>query len=731
MKGKILFLIFVCSPINISFSQDYFINYINDEIKIDGIEDEIWSDVIKSSDYWQWRPTDSIKARNQTYFKALYDNKNLYFLIRSNISGDKFTVYSLKRDFETASADYVQLIFDTFNDATNAFQFQTNHIGLKGDLLVSNGNRDSSRDRNKSWDAIWYVESKLHDDYFLTELKIPFNQLYFSNKSKKWRFNMYRSDTYGQEHSVWSRVPQNQSIGNLAFMGNLIFEKPIENQKKPFVIIPYINLLNGKEFSPKRTVKRNQIGMDIKVPIANSLNLDFTLNPDFSQVEVDDRIVNTSQWEIKLPEKRQFFTQNSDLFSDFGTGRDAQPFFSRRVGISTNKEGELIENRIISGLKLSGKINDNTRIGLINILTDEDIDNEIAQNNNTLFTFRKKVSKGSNFSFFFINRESLKEYSFDNNERFNRVIGSEYNLASGDGKWFGKVFLHKSFRPLKADNNKSISSGLMITRNTKKNLIMFYSAYVGDNFRSDLGYYRRYGMYKFEPNYRFRIYPNNPKIQEIEMSHYAAWVFRTNLENKYEGNIHYSQIQLKYLNTSSLKLQRRQTKTYLYYDFDPTRSSNGVPLPKNNFYNYVDHIFSYKSSSRNTFNIDSSISYGSFFNGHKFSFYNELAFRRQPIFNTSIKFNFDSIKLPSPYTSKDIWLISPKFEFTFSKKIFWTSYVQYSSQSEDLGINSRLQYRFAPLSDLYLVYNDNYFTTNSIEPRYRSINLKLTYWFNI
>ena len=216
MKGKILFLIFVCSPINISFSQDYFINYINDEIKIDGIEDEIWSDVIKSSDYWQWRPTDSIKARNQTYFKALYDNKNIYFLIRSNISGDKFTVYSLKRDFETASADYVQLIFDTFNDATNAFQFQTNHIGLKGDLLVSNGNRDSSRDRNKSWDAIWYVESKLHDDYFLTELKIPFNQLYFSNKSKKWRFNMYRSDTYGQEHSVWSRVPQNQSIGNLA-----------------------------------------------------------------------------------------------------------------------------------------------------------------------------------------------------------------------------------------------------------------------------------------------------------------------------------------------------------------------------------------------------------------------------------------------------------------------------------------------------------------------------------
>ena len=99
--------------------------------------------------------------------------------------------------------------------------------------------------------------------------------------------------------------------------------------------------------------------------------------------------------------------------------------------------------------------------------------------------------------------------------------------------------------------------------------------------------------------------------------------------------------------------------------------------------------------------------------------------------NTSLKFNFDSIKLPSPYSSKNIWLISPKFEFTFSKKTFWTTYIQYSSQSEDLGINSRLQFRFAPLSDLYLVYNDNYYASNSILPRFRSINLKLTYWFNI
>ena len=97
----------------------------------------------------------------------------------------------------------------------------------------------------------------------------------------------------------------------------------------------------------------------------------------------------------------------------------------------------------------------------------------------------------------------------------------------------------------------------------------------------------------------------------------------------------------------------------------------------------------------------------------------------------SLRLNYDSIKLPEPYQTKNIWLLSPKFELTFTKQFYWTTYVQYSNQSENLGINSRLQWRFAPLSDLYLVYNDNYYTSDKITPQLRSLNLKLTYWINL
>ena len=93
--------------------------------------------------------------------------------------------------------------------------------------------------------------------------------------------------------------------------------------------------------------------------------------------------------------------------------------------------------------------------------------------------------------------------------------------------------------------------------------------------------------------------------------------------------------------------------------------------------------------------------------------------------------NFNSIVLPNPYSSKNIWLISPKIDFTFTKTLRWITFIQYNSQGENLGINSRMQWRFAPLSDLFVVYTNNFISTDNFSPRNRSFNLKFTYWLNI
>ncbi len=130
------------------------------------------------------------------------------------------------------------------------------------------------------------------------------------------------------------------------------------------------------------------------------MNLDLTLNPHFSNVEVDNVVTNLTRFEISLPERRQFFIDNNDLFGTFGNERDSNPFFSRRIGLAKNKDDETIENRIIGGMRLSGKLSEDWRLGLLSIQTDEDLENEIASNNNTMFSLQKNYSQDLILAYF-------------------------------------------------------------------------------------------------------------------------------------------------------------------------------------------------------------------------------------------------------------------------------------------------------------------------------------------
>jgi hypothetical protein len=121
---------------------------------------------------------------------------------------------------------------------------------------------------------------------------------------------------------------------------------------------------------------------------------------------------------------------------------------------------------------------------------------------------------------------------------------------------------------------------------------------------------------------------------------------------------------------------------------------------------------------------------GGFFNGNRFSARGEANLNLQHWSALSMGVGYDRVRLPGPYANPNLWVLSPKMEITFNTSLFWLTLVQYNTQQISFGINSRLQWRFAPPSDLYLVYNDNYFT-DRFSPRYRSLTLKVTYWLNM
>ena len=186
----------------------------------------------------------------------------------------------------------------------------------------------------------------------------------------------------------------------------------------------------------------------------------------------------------------------------------------------------------------------------------------------------------------------------------------------------------------------------------------------------------------------------------------------------------------RFVDQSQLSIGMTNSYTFLFDTFDPTDTDGAIPLPANQGYYYNSVEMQFQSDQRKQFAFSVEPSIGRFFNGNRFSVESMATLRFQPKVFLSLLLNYDQIKLPEPYSSADIWLLSPKIDITFSKSIFWSTLVQYSNQRDNLGFNSRLQWRFAPLSDLFIVYNDNYFV-NSFQPRNRSINLKLTYWLNL
>lgn len=706
------------------------VRYISEEIQVDGSLDEaIWDRAEVATNLWQFFPPDSIRARQQTEFRLLYDDNTLYIGIRAASTGDKYAVTSLRRDFGGGSNDNVTLMFDTFRDGTNAFLFGVTPYGVQREALLSGGG--SGREAfNYTWDVRWKTESKMYDDHYVVEIAIPFTSLKFEEGATHWRFQAYRWDMQASVQSAWSRVPQNQMLSSLAFMGDLYFEKPLGKSHTPIALIPYVNALADKDYITGETGSRFRIGGDAKIAVGNGMNLDLTVNPDFSNVEVDDIFTNLTRFEQFLPEKRQFFIDNSDLFQSFGSVyRDAYPFFSRRIGLARDTAGNMIENRILGGVRLSGKINENWRLGFLNIQTDEDVANEIPSNNNMMLAVQRKIFSRSNIGFFALNRQTIKDYEFlDDNNRFNRVMGMDFNLASLDNTWTGKFYLHKSFQP--DDKEGNLSSQATATYNRRHFQYTTDWVFVDRDFTSDLGFVPRKGIFKARNELLFRIYPGKGSISSHSFGP-GSTVYMNPYDDftRTDHSIDFSW-QMAFNNQSSANAGISNQYIFLTRDFDPTRTSGAVPLPGDKGYTFSQFTFSYSSNPANLLSYDARTTLGQFYNGQLYSAGGEVSMRFQPWVVLSLALNYDGIRLPEPYSDADLWLVSPRVDVTFTRSLFWSTLVQYSNQRENLGINSRLQWRFAPLSDLYLVYNDNYITRD-FGPRFRSINLKVTYWLNI
>jgi hypothetical protein len=658
-----------------------------------------------------------------------------------NLGPRKYVTPSLRRDYRGEANDGVTFVFDTFKDRTNAFMFGINPFGVQREGLISNGGNNGG-DLSLNWDNKWFSAAKIHDEYWTAEVAIPFKSIRFKHGLDSWFVNFYRIDSHHAERSTWAPIPRNYDILTLAFGKELIWDKPLKNPGGNISLIPFTAARATKDYTAEEPAEKElAFGGDAKIAVGPALNLDLTVNPDFSQVEVDQQVTNLDRFEIFFPERRQFFLENADLFANFGFD-DSTPFFSRRIGVAKDTStGQNVQNIIYAGARLSGKINNNVRVGLLSMQAGSDKEIGLPSINYTVAALQHKVFTRSNIGLIFVNKQALQdsigaEFTTKPDD-YNRMVGVDYNLASKDNAWAGKFYYHRSFEDNQPDS--AYAAGAYINYNTLRWNVEVFTRSTGANYNPEVGFVRRKDIQQAASSVFYNLYPASGKLQShgpgADVDFVGNQIYGL---LDWDANMLY---QFKFNNTAYIRLRFRHQYTYLYDSFDPS-GSGGLELPANSEYNAWLFRGEAFTNQRKKFTGYLEWRMGEYFNGNALGLYGTVSYRYQPWGMTSIDFSYDRIRLPDPYKDSDLILIGPRIDFTFSRKLFWTTFVQYNSQIENLNINSRLQWRFAPVSDIFLVYTDNYFTSSFTDagtskiyrpwqPKQRAIVFKITYWLNL
>jgi len=692
-----------------TFNKDFVYNVkkSQSEIKIDGVIVELdWLVAQKADNFRLVLPIDTGFAAQPSEIMMTYDDKALYIaqIFYDTIPGKRI-MESFRRDFNFGSNDNLLVFFDTFLDQTNGFSFGVSASGAKWDGLMSGGSKVTL-----DWDTKWESKTKQYPDKWVTEMRIPFKSFRYPTGSQLWNVNFSRLDLKSNEKSSWAPVPRQFPTASLAYTGVMKFDQPLPKPKPQISFIPYIFGSYSNDYEKGTGAEyRKDFGFDAKIGVSSSMTLDLTYNPDFSQVEVDQQITNIDRFELFFPEKRQFFLENSDLFSGFGYNT-VTPFFSRRIGLDAP---------ILAGARLSGKIGNDWRIGIMNMTTQE-TDDFLARNF-TVGSVQKKVFARSNVGFIFVNKEYFDQP--DDTTMFNRVFGFDYNLASKNNFWGGKFFYHRSFQPENPD--KQYSQGATLSYSTKHIQARMSQTAVGENYLAEVGYVRRTGYNFLGPEFTYLFVPNKRIVSHgitLENENYFDPGYH---KIEHENTISY---QLGFQNSSRLDFGYKDFYVELEDDFDPTHEGDYY-LPAGSAYDFAGAFITYASTQKTMFTWMGEAAKGTFYNGKIQYILGNVGYRFQPYVKLSMNFNYTDMDLPAPYERTKYLLLGPKMDVTFTDKLFWTTFVQYNEQMDNMNINMRLQWRYQPVSDIFVVYTDN-FIPGSWNSRNRALVLKMTYWLN-
>lgn len=720
-------------------------------IKIDGVlDEEDWKSAEVATNFFLNYPTDTLLAAFQTEARITFDDDFFYVSFVCYDDNRPNVVQSLRRDFEWSLNDNVGLYLDPFNDFTNGFYFGISPYGVQREGIMSGGGTEQ-QGYNSNWDNKWYSSVKRLDDRWIAELAIPLKSFRYNQGQPAWNVNFVRQDLKRNQVSGWIATPIQFFPSAFAFSGALQWQTPAPHAGTNISLIPYTLASTSKDNENGTSENTLTAGFDAKVGITPSLNLDLTVNPDFSTVEVDKQVINLTRFEFQFPERRQFFLENSDLFSAPGFSSLTQPFFSRRIGLATDTTDNQQRVPILYGARISGKLGQKWRVGLMNLQTKETKSLGLPGQNYTVAVLQKQILERSNVDIFLVNKESVGLDEYDPNKfyheslvkevwngadsvpklnTYNRVAGVDFNLITADNKWGGKAYYHHSFDNFSEKDRYSF--GGFASYSTRKISLMSGFIGLGKDYNAEVGFVPNLAVYPGTLGgiaiADFKLYPKSgPLVLMMPGATFDVNYIPDGTQTDRNLTLRYA---MNFRSTAQMTASLKNVFQKLPADFDVLDPEGDSFLLKGEEYQWNEFEVKYTSDTRKLFTYMITLRGGEFYNGTRTGVAGTVSYRIQPFGSISISGDYNDIVLPPAYGSAKFLLLSPRLDFTLTDKLFFTTFVQYNDRYDNVNLNARFQWRYKPASDFFIVYTENYLPEH-LQSKNRALVLKFTYWLNI
>jgi hypothetical protein len=664
----------------------------DERIILDGVLDEAaWTRARPAADFIQQDPILGGTPTERTEVRILFDRERLYMGVYCfDSEPDDLRGNAMKRDAFLPADDRFMWTMDTFLNQQSGYFFEMNPAGVMADALMGAGGTD------RAWDGIWNARVRVTNVGWIIEIEIPLRTLNFDPAAPAWGINFQRTVRRKNEENLWTGHERNQGLFRMANAGLLLGLTDV-TQGYGLDIKPYLasTTFDAPGATPARALNTDtNAGVDVVYNLTPDLRANLTVNTDFAQTEVDQRLVNLTRFPLLFPEKRDFFLDGSTFFRPEQMTGVVQPFFSRRIGLDETGSPQKID----LGAKLTGQVGAQD-VGFLHVRTAEE---GIAPGEDfSVVRVKRRVLAQSYIGTFFSRRQGRGDSQpadrltagFDAHLETSRFRGNSNLELSGFFVW--------NSNPLKTGDNRAYGAQVDYPNDRWSGRMTFTE--VQPNVNPAVGFTRRRGFREYNSVMRFAPRPAaHPLIRQLTFQ--TANDIKAGMDNRLLTRVvDVTAFRMQLHSQDSVEIHVIPSYERLERDFE---ISQGVVLRTGGTHSFTRYKFQAATADQRVLSTQSSVEVGDFFSGERREVITRLSVRPRAGVLLNLEGEWNGVDLPEGQFETRVFRLVADTQF--SPWTYLVNNVQFDSVSANIGWQARLRWILRPGNDLFVVYLHNW-----------------------